>query len=409
MSILLYNCKNYLLCMDTNTFFSKESKSILKYNAEIFKEIIDESILTDVFDYVINDKHFAYYYKSYREDEKIFFSDVNFITKICKMIAMNHYAKSFIYKINGRTNVDKQYKKNLAEEVLKMIPLERLAAFNCSIRSSEIYLPITFYVSVMTNFFGNKFDEFQSRGIKTTSCYNSEFNFEMLYKIILKIKSCIALVEVRTTDELLAAFRTLVETFLIYLSLWNESDDVINLFKKHNSISFDFNYGKPIPEEIKKEAAEFKENQIKYMNYGWMRKLKKFDELKGYKFNLGTLAEYLNKIYGNRYGNIGSCLYKFFKICNPQTHFTLDFMNYFQLELFVFLNVAKMLQMLSHFWCNCLLDFECEYKGINLDDRLSSSHDEAEKIYDFVNSNEECLRQTNEDFLNRFLCSLKIG
>ena len=389
--------------------FLEQTKQIFDYNKEMLKDIIEASLLEDIFDCVTNDDRFLSYLENTKKEEKIFFNETIFVTKICKMIAMNHYTEKFIYGLNKVKIREKEYKRKIAEDVLKMIPLERLACYNCNNRSFEIYIPIIFYVSGMNNFLGNKFDEFQSKGVKTEECYNSDFNFSLLYKIIFKIKSCITLVDIRATDELITIFRTLIEMFMIYLSLWNESETAIKSFKKHDNLGFDFNYSKPIPPEIIKEAKKNNVDLIEYINYGWLIKLKNFKKRKNTKFNLRTLARYLDKKYDYLCKNIGSRLYTFYKMCNPQTHGTLDLMNYFQLELFIFQNIAQMLLMLSHFWCNCLIDFECDYKDINLDDRLSCACEDANVIYDFVNSNEIFLRETNEDFKNRCNTSFKIG
>ena len=149
----------------------------------------------------------------------------------------------------------------------------------------------------MINFLGNKYDELINQKVVANSLYNSDFNYKTICKIIVKIKACINLADIRATDELMVIYRTLIELFMTYAALWDKSDAIINSFYEFDQAAFDYNYNGVIPEHMKLMATDMGINEVKFVNYGWIKNLEEFRSLanKSRLFSMGGLAKILDK------------------------------------------------------------------------------------------------------------------
>lgn len=390
-------------------------RAFIKAFRNIFSGTIKETFLTNVYNQVTTtSRHDAILLRTFNP-EKMFsiesvavgnsYSDIN----ICKMIVMNHYMNTFMLtdEERGKKQNDKEYVKKLINSVLDMYEIEKLAAIDFTNTSLEPFLPIIYYTSAICNYCGNKYSEWQNNQITINRAYNSKLNNNMLYKMLTKIKACIALADIRAVDELIVVFRTLSELFMIYAFLWDKDESTIDKYYEFDQATFNYNQGKGIPDYIKDKAEELRVDKVKYLNYGWLDGLEEFEMLpkRNKKYSLGGLAKILDMIYGDNYG---TGLYKIYKACNSQTHGTMLYMNYFELELHVFQNISVMLKLICRIVSERLFQFDFKINGIDLLEQLSSALEESRKSYDELQINQEILNKTNLDYRNRFICSLKM-
>lgn len=240
--------------------------------------------------------------------------------------------------------------------------------------------------------------------------YDSGFNYIMLYKLITKIKACINLADIGATDELRAIFRTLIELFMTYASLWDQDETITNSYYEFSNASFNFNSGHSIPDHMKIKANDMKVNNRQFVNYGWIKNLKEFNllENKTKLFSLGGLAKILDIKYSYFNKTFGSDLYSIYRACNPQTHGTFLLMNYFELELHIFKNIATILKLIAEIMSRHLFDFNFKIGNIDLIDSLNTALEDSLKVYKWLSTNEKNLNKTNLDYKNRAICSSKM-
>ena len=389
-----------------------------KVYKKVFSGAIKESFLIDVLDKVEHDPRYGAIMFGTNDFSKVFtpeymitgnsFNPMN----VCKMIVMCHYAKTVSLTENerGKQQSNKIYKKALIDDVIKMFSLEKIATVNFSNSSLESYLPIIYYVSALCNYCANKYTEFTNKKAPVKSPFNSDINYKMIYKLLMKIEACITLSDIRATDELMVIYRSLIELFMTYSALWDQNDIVVNSFYEFDQAAFDYNYGCKIPDYIKTMAKDVGANEVQFLNYGWIKNIEEFKELKnkGKSFSLNGLAKILDKKCQYFCPDFGTNLYKFYKACNPQTHGTMLTMNYFQLELHIFQNIAVMLKFICENMSEKLFNFDFKYGNIDLIDELNVVLDESRKVFDWLNENQKELTRTNLDYYSRAICSAKM-
>ena len=151
-------------------------------------------------------------------------------------------------------------------------------------------------------------------------------------------------------------------------------------------------------------------NEVKFVNYGWIKNLEEFKDVSNKKtaFSLGGLGKILDKKCGYFCQNFGSELYKFYKACNPQTHGTMLIMNYLQLELHIFQNIAVMLKFICEIMSKHLFDFDFKVNGLDLIDELNTALNDSRKVFDWLNEDQKNLDRTNIEYRNRAICSMRM-
>lgn len=384
----------------------------------IFSGTIKESFLIEMMNHVESDPRYGIIFFGSNDPNKLLSLDSiatgnSFrTTSICKMIVMCHYANTVLltdYE-RGKQQDSKTYKDKLTNDVINMFRLEKLATPDFSNSSLESYLPIIYYTSALTNFLGNKYDELINQKVVANSPYNSDFNYKTLYKILIKVKACINLADIRATDELMVIYRTLIELFMTYAALWDKNDAIINSFYEFDQAAFDNNYNGVIPEHMKLMARDMGVNEVKFINYGWIKNLEEFRSLtnKSRAFSMSGLAKILDEKCSYFCPDFGTELYKFYKACNPQTHGTMLVMNYFQLELHIFQNIAVMLKFICEIMSEHLFDFDFKIGDMDLIDELNITLNDSRRVFDWLNSNQKNLDKTNLDYRDRAICSLRM-
>lgn len=393
----------------------KYKREMLKAYKNIFSGTIKESFLVRIHDKVEKDPCYCRLFAStIRPDvfamESIL-SGKNYSTiSICKMIVMTHYSNTFLLseEERGKKQNDSNYINYLVDQIVKMYSIEQLATPDFSNSSLEVFLPLIYYVSAVTNACGDLFDNFSNGKIKINNQYNEKINHIMLYKIIMKIKACIQLADIRATDELIAVFRTLIEQFMLYSVLWDQNDEVIGSFLQFNQFTFDYSRTSKAPDELKVKARKNKCNIVDYLNYGWLETMASFNELNSSEkaFKLKTIGLLMDSKF-NCVG-FGTGLYKIYKSCNPQTHFTSLFMNYFELEMSIFQNISAMLMTITDIVSKNLFDIKFEFNGLDLVNELRNINVESKKASLALSQNNDLLNKTNQDYRNRVICSAKM-
>lgn len=403
--------KNNMNYMDPRNF----KHEALKAYKHIFSGTIKESFLGSILRMVEEDYRFNNIFLRNFNPEKAFSAEATVLGKnysslnVCKMIVMNHYMNTFALSDSerGKIQENREYIKKLVNDVIKMCEIERLAASSFSVSSLESFLPIIYYTTALANYCGNKHSEFFEHNISVSKPYNNKFNSDMLYKILLRIRACSALVDTRASDEMMILFRSLAELFMTYIAIWDKSDSIIENYRKYDRMTFDFNQGGIIPAEIKAISRKKKTDAVKYLNYGWIEELEEYKMIpeKERSYSLGTLAEIVDIKYGKGFG---TTLYKIYKACNPQTHGTVLFMNYFELELHIFQNIAVMLKSVCEIMSEKLFAFEFKTNGIDLIDELNIVLDFSRSSFVILQKDEKILGKTNTDYRSRFICSLRM-
>ncbi|MBR0439762.1 MAG: hypothetical protein IJK27_03320 [Bacilli bacterium] len=393
-------------------------KAIIEEYKKIFSGSIKESFLANILRKTEKDQRFNLLFLNNNDLAKMASAKSLALGKgynplnICKMIVMSHYTNTVLMSDNerGLSQESLAYSNELIDDVLKMFSIEKIATFDFGLSSLESYLPIIYYVAALNNFLGGKYDQLKTNNVIINEPYNAAFNYTMIYKLIIKIKACINLADLRATDELMVIYRSLTELFMVFAALWDEKDDVINSYIAFNRLSFDNNYGKTISDSVKLEAKKNNSSMIDYINYGWIKNLKGYSNLKDRKraFSISALAEILDEKYDYACSKFGTSLYKVYKICNPQTHGTMQYMNYFQLELDLFENIAVMLKYMCEIMSTKLFNFEIMYNGIDLIEELNIVLKESRKISDELMNNEKILNKTNIDYKNRAICCIRM-
>ncbi len=405
---------NINLFENSNAYY----RELFRSYKRIFSGVIKETFLIEMFKRVESDPRYGLILMQTNDINNLLSLDRIVVgrgfgsTSICKMIVMNHYANtvSLSDSDRGKKQESNQYKEELINELLGMAKIEKIATLDYSNTSLEAYLPLIYYISALCNYCGIKYDEFVNEKKAVRPPFNSDFNYKMLYKLIIKIKACINLADIRAIDELMVVFRTLIELFMIYAALWDESDIAINSFDEFNQASFNNNYNGIIPEHIKIMAKDMGVDSVKFVNYGWIKNLAGFKDLtnKSRSFNLSGLGKILDKKCEYFCQDFGSTMCKLYKACNPQTHGTTLMMNYFQLELHIFQNIAVMLKFICEIMSESLFTFDFKYGDVDLIEYLNAALDESRKVYEWLNSNEKNLYKTNIDYRNRAICVLKM-
>ena len=151
-------------------------------------------------------------------------------------------------------------------------------------------------------------------------------------------------------------------------------------------------------------------NETRFINYGWIKNLDEFKSLsnKAKAISLSGLGKILDKKCNYFCRNFGTDLHKIYKACNPQTHGTALTMNYFELELHVFQNIATMLKFLCEIMSKQLFSFEIVFGNTDLLDLLNTSLNDSRVIYDWLHSDSKNLLKTNIDYRDRAICSMRM-
>ena len=392
--------------------------ALFKALRNIFSGVIKETFLINIYKKIEQDQCYNLIFLSTFNPKKELsmeavacgnrFKEIN----VCKMIVMCHYTNTVMMPDSerGKAQESETYKNKLVDQVINMFRFERLAAANYSESALESYLPLIYYISLLTNYCSNKFDELS--GQKTSDGIEkvNQLIFTLIYKILKKIKACISLSEIGATDELSIIFRTLIEVFMQFSIMWNKDDNAINVYSKFDIAMMNYNYGDGIPEEYKKEAKLKHTNEVQYVNYGWLSYMDEFSIISDEKnpFSLGGLSKILDTNYSYFCPDFGSALYKIYRSCNPQIHGTTLMMNYFEQELAIFQNIAVMLKFLCSIMGDHLFHIDFKLGDFDLIDELNAALSESRKISDWLRNNQTSLGKTNLDYVERYKCSARM-
>lgn len=404
--------------MDKFNDSEKFQRDIRKACKKIFSGTIKESFLVEMVTRIEKNPRFVFISNEINNISNLLSLESIVIGKgfpvfnICKMIVMCHYANTFFLSDSerGLKQEDEEYKSHLENEVLEMYRMEKIATFGFSTSSLESFLPLIYYVSALANHCGNKYDELVYKNVRTKNGYNSDFNYKMIYKLIMKIKACISLINIGAMDELMIVYRSLIETFMNYCAVWDKDEEIINSFIAFDKATYDYNYSGDVPEEMKQEAKRLKVGKVQYVNYGWMCKLEEYKNLdsKSHLVSLKGLSLILDKKYSHVNKEFGSGIYAHYKSCNPQAHGTLLMINYFHTELAIFVNIAIMLKIMCGIMSDHLFGIDFKIGNVDLVETLNSYTKESREALMCIDGDDALVHKTNIDYRNRIMCSNKM-
>lgn len=408
------NIINHLKKMQPENY-KRESMRAYK---RIFSGTIKESFLYSVLSKIQQDTRYnAVFLNTFDPEKELSYDSLvcghNYSEiDICKMIVMCHYTNTVMMTDleRGKCQENEEYKKILINDVIKMFCLERLAGGFFSNSSLETYLPLIYYVSALTNYCGIRCDEIRNKSISAKISYLYDFNRIMVDKILIKIRACISLADIRAIDELTITFRTLIELFMTFATLWDKNQNIVETYLKHDEMTFNYNCGEAIPDEVKKVAKIERVNEVQLINFGWIKSLEEFSIIEKEKnpYTLAALGKILDKKCAYFCSNFGTDLYKIYRWCNPQIHGTVLMMNYFEQEVSIFQNIATMLKFVCSVLSNKPFEFKYQFGDYDLIDELSSKLDDSRKLFNWLHDNQEALDKTNKDYRIRAFCSLKM-
>lgn len=397
----------------------KYKQALLRVYKKIFSGVIKESFLISMHNIIEHDPRYTSIVFGYLNPESIISVESavcgkNYTTiNICKMIVMTHYINAICLSEfeRGRLQNDSAYKSRLADDVMKMLAVEKLATANLSNSSIEGYLPLIYYVSSLNNYCGNKYEELFGLNAPMNPLYDFNFNQRMFYKIITKIKACVGLADIGAVDELAVVYRTLIELFMKYALIWDQNELVIKAFSEFENASFNYSNRLNVPNNYLTEASKMKVSKAQYLNYGWITKIKEFNEIKNNnnkRFSLDGLAALLDKKYKYISHSFGTDLRNMYSGRNPQAHASSLMMNYLDLELNIFQNIAVMLKLICEIMSQKLFKFDFKVGNLDLIDLLNDALNDSRKVYEWLKTDQSNLDKTNIDYRNRAICSLKM-
>lgn len=392
----------------------KYQQSLIKVFKKLFSGTIKETFLGEMVNRITNDfRYVAIFLKSNDINKMLSMETIAVGRKfkeitVPKMIVMVHYlnAVSLSDADRGKIQSDETYKKKLTNEVINMLAIEKMTTSDYSDTAFEAYLPIIYYVAALNNYLGNKYDEIVNQNSSDGMSLGMSFKLRMLYKFIMRVKSCVSLADLRATDELMIIYRTTIELFMSYALLWDENDGVIESFYIFDEAASKYNYDGTIPENIVLQAKDSNVSEVKFVNYGWIKNLKEFKTISNKRniFSVSGLSRVLDIKYKTLRPYLGSDLYKFYKSCNPQTHGTMLLMNYLQLEIHIFQNIAAML----NFICNVILcnisNFNYKITNVDLFEEIDRVIELTNKTLNWLEEDDKNLTKTNLDYRERALC-----
>lgn len=392
-------------------------KEMLKVYKRIFSGTIKESFLCEMIIGIYNDPRYVSIYNFYNSTkeivsfESVLLGNTHFLN-ISKMIVMAHYANTVTLseEEKGKLQKDEKYKNKLRNEVLAMYSIQKLATSEYSNSSLEAFLPLIYYFSVLTNFCCLKYDEAIRKNIKVNKEYNDEFNKDIIYKMLIKFRTCIFLADSRAIDELLVVFRSLVELFMCYSALWDQNDAIIKAFYECDEVTREYNISGKIPDKIKSKKKGQSGNIINFMNYGWLDGIDEFRSIKKSlnDYSIKSLSKILDKKCGYFSPKFGSELYKMYKICNSPIHGSLIKMNYFETELYVFQNLSVMLNFICEIISKHLFNFNFTINDISLVEVLENEVNKSRDTYLWLNGVDKNLHKTNIEYQSRALCCMRM-
>jgi len=327
---------------------------------------------------------------------------------ICKMIMLNHYINTVCLpdQERGKKQEEESYQEKLTNQVLKMYSIERLADSEFSISSVESYLPLLYYASTLNNYCAYKYNEIIEKGIPVDKRFNDRFAVTMLSKLITRVTSCIKLADLGATDELIIIYRSLIELFMTFAVLFDQDESVINKYYEFDQATFDYNRDATMPDKYKLAAKKARVQPVKYLNYGWVMALSDYTN----EIDLGIcgLARIIDKKCDKFYGQFGNMLQTAYRMCNPQTHGTSIWMNNFELELYVFQNIALIIRFYARVMSEVFYRFDLKMNGLDLLEELRCARNESSGIYEWLHKDQVNLEKTNADYKNRMICSARL-
>ena len=155
---------------------------------------------------------------------------------------------------------------------------------------------------------------------------NKKFKFATLYKILLKIKASLILIDNCLFEEAYNPLRSAIELYMIFLTVGESSETAISSYFKFFEYKLYYQEYRQLPKEVvdvfNKLKLSNKVTIIDYLNYGWLDSIFEY----GYigkserQYKLKDVADLINMKYQKENKNLGSNLYEIYRSCNQMSH-----------------------------------------------------------------------------------------
>lgn len=297
---------------------------------QIFGKKIKQSFLIEMKERVVKSKDFITLISSiYDFDFKInmVLGYANWDYDVCKYITMIHFNNTLFLTDDERGSLqkDNQYKNKLFSQVIEAIKLKKFGTLGLQHESIESYLPITYAANACDCYLINVFNEMNQKG-ENLNIKNKKFKFATLYKILLKIKASLILIDNCLFEEAYNPLRSAIELYMIFLTVGESSETAISSYFKFFEYKLYYQEYRQLPKEVvdvfNKLKLSNKVTIIDYLNYGWLDSIFEY----GYigkserQYKLKDVADLINMKYQKENKNLGSNLYEIYRSCNQMSH-----------------------------------------------------------------------------------------
>ena len=246
---------------------------------------------------------------------------------VCKYITMIHINNTLLSTDDERGSLqkDNQYKDKLFNQVIEAIKLKKYGTLGLQHDSIESYLPITYAANACDCYLINAFNEMNQKG-ENLNIKNTKFKFATLYKILLKIKASLILIDNCLFEEAYNPLRSAIELYMIYLTVGESNEKAISIYFKFNEYKAYYQEYRQFPKEIVDVFNNLKLSNkvtvIDYLNYGWLDSIFEYGYINKSErqYKLKDVADLINMKYQKENKNLGNYLYEIYRSCNRMSH-----------------------------------------------------------------------------------------
>lgn len=385
----------------------KQENDILK---NMFKGKIKQNFLIQIKEKILNrpemmDLMVKHYDALDFSHETIMRGKENLEIDICKFITMYHFFNTLTLDDGKRAALhdDNDYIEKLSNQVIEAIKLRKVALLYNSKDSLEAYYPLTYSIFVLTNYLFIEFDK-SMKMKKYPNVKNAIFKSQMQYKMLKKIKAILVLLDNGLLEESFNPLRSLFELYMIYLTLDNCDEKIVERYCKYVEYQFDYQLGNDIPKEIEDRVIELRKKGSKisrtdYLNFGWLDSILEYNYIseKDRKYKLVDVAEYLNMKYNNK---IGSIMYKCFRECSPLSHGFTGFLDFYTSKQSLCERICYILKLLATD-LSSNYNFNLDLNGINLLNYLDGFYNQQMDYDKIIAKDSKLYESLNKNYVNR--------
>ncbi len=375
---------------------------------QIFGKKIKQSFLIEMKEKIVESYEFinliAYVYNISDFDKNMVLGYDNWNYDVCKYITMIHFNNTLLLTDDERGSLQKDYsyKDKLFNQVIEAIKLKKYGACGVQHDSIESYFPITYAANACACYLIGIFNDMIQRK-KNLKVKNSNFQFATLYKILVKIKASLVLIDNCLFEEAYNPLRSAIELFMIYLTAGQSGKDVIDTYTTFVECKSYYQINRQIPEVItklfNKHNLSNKVTIIDYLNYGWLDSIIEYGYINKSErlYRLKDVAELINMEYQNQIKYFGDILYDMYRSCNQMSHGFIGGINAFNSKIELSQKCVFVLGQISSI-IRPMIDSEYDFifNDVDILEYMDKTSNDIEKIMKNISSDK--LEKLNEDY-----------